>query len=335
MKRKRTHSLKRSIRPRKRIFQYDVCLSFAGEDRGYVERVAKELEERGVRVFYDKHEEVTLWGKDLYEHLDYIYRKAARFSVLFVSRHYASKVWTNHERRSMQARAVQENEEYILPVRFDSTEVPGLRETVGYVSLKTRSPRQLADLVIKKLGPRQPSDFLPPSPDRLFHRMKSRTKAEKEETYAQLESFHEAMSRMNPDERRVVLELVWHGCPTEMPKNFHINLDLLRRETGFPIAKLRQVLGNLSSLGFTCRIKEGKGRDELLPQFVVQMEFHALRVSVEQLGPHNAVVAAVFEEMREYLCSDCVRKAFLAADFSQLSSSTMEIEKHGDRVARQ
>jgi len=297
-----------------------------------VERVAKELEERGVRVFYDKHEEVTLWGKDLYEHLDYIYRKAARFSVLFVSRYYASKVWTNHERRSMQARAIQENEEYILPARFDSTEVPGLRETVGYVNLRTRTPLRLAELVIKKLGPRQPFNFLPPSPDRLFRRMKSETKAEKKEIYAQLESFHEAMTRMNPDERRVVLELVWHGCPTEMPRNFHINMDLLRRETGFPVAKLRQVLGNLSSLGFTSRIKEEKGRHELLPQFVVHVEFHALRVSVEELGPHNAIVAAVFEEMSEYLCSDCVRKAFMAADFSQLSSSTMEIEKHGDHA---
>jgi len=94
-----------------------------------------------------------LWGKDLYEHLDYIYRKAARFCVVFVSRHYAAKVWPNHERRSMQARALHENEEYILPARFDSTEVPGLRETVGYVGLKNHSPRQLADLIIRKLGP--------------------------------------------------------------------------------------------------------------------------------------------------------------------------------------
>jgi len=289
--------------------------------------VAAELIERGIRVFYDKHEEATLWGKDLYEHLDYIYRKAARFSVLFVSRYYAAKVWANHERRSMQERALLENEEYILPARFDSTEVPGLRGTVGYVSLKSRSPKQLAALIDKKLGPRQHVDFLPPTPDRLYRRMKARTKTEKEEVYAQLESFHEAITRMDADERRVVIDFVWHGCPTDLPKNFHINLDLLRRECGFPIAKLQQILGNLSSLGFTCRIKEERHHNELLPQRIVKMEFVALKVAVEEPGPHNHLVQAVLEEIAEHLCGDCVRRAFLAADFSQLSSTTMVIEK--------
>lgn len=317
-----------------RNFEYDVCLSFAGEDREYVEQVAAELVRRGIRVFYDRHEEVTLWGKDLYEHLDYVYRKSARFSVLFVSKNYAAKVWTNHERRSMQERAIQENEEYILPARFDATEIPGLRGTVGHVSLKSRSPRQLADLIVEKLGPRQRVDFLPPTPDRLFQRVKANTKARREETSAQLYCFHEAMKRMNIDERKVLIDFVWHSCHTKMPKNFHINLDLLRRETGFPTPKLRQILGNLSSLGFTCRIKEQRNSNELLPQYFVEMEFHALRTAVEEPGPHNTLVDAVFDEIGEQICSDCARKDLMAADFSQLSSSTMTVEEHGDHVDR-
>jgi hypothetical protein len=72
-------------------FQYDVCLSFAGENRRYVEEVATKLAEAGVRVFYDKYEQADLWGKDLYAHLDFIYRKAARYCVLFVSDDYARK----------------------------------------------------------------------------------------------------------------------------------------------------------------------------------------------------------------------------------------------------
>jgi hypothetical protein len=48
-----------------------VCLSFAGEDRNYVSEVAEELTKKEVRVFYDKYEEVDLWGKELYEHLDH------------------------------------------------------------------------------------------------------------------------------------------------------------------------------------------------------------------------------------------------------------------------
>jgi len=51
-------------------FRYDVCLSFAGEQRSYVELVAGALKSSGLRVFYDLDEKVELWGKDLPEHLD-------------------------------------------------------------------------------------------------------------------------------------------------------------------------------------------------------------------------------------------------------------------------
>ncbi len=130
---------------------YDVALSFAGEDREYVEQVASNLRESGVKVFYDKHEEVSLWGKDLYTHFDDIYRNQARYMVMFVSEHYARKVWSNHERRSAQARALQEKQEYILPARFDDTEIPGLRETLGYVDLRHKTPEQLSNLICDKL----------------------------------------------------------------------------------------------------------------------------------------------------------------------------------------
>jgi|GEM_PF-4124244 len=46
-------------------YEYDVCLTFAGEDRTYVEMVAEQLKARGLRVFYDRDETGKLWGKDL------------------------------------------------------------------------------------------------------------------------------------------------------------------------------------------------------------------------------------------------------------------------------
>ena len=68
--------------------QYDVCFSFAGEDRDYVEQVAYYIRHRGISVFYDKYNQVELWGKDLYVHLDEIYRKKSRYCVIFASTHY-------------------------------------------------------------------------------------------------------------------------------------------------------------------------------------------------------------------------------------------------------
>lgn len=46
-------------------YEFDVVLSFAGEDRQYVKEVAKHLQDKEIRVFYDKYEVVSLWGKDL------------------------------------------------------------------------------------------------------------------------------------------------------------------------------------------------------------------------------------------------------------------------------
>lgn len=131
--------------------RYDVALSFAGEDRDYVEAVAAAVQQKGARVFYDRYEEVDLWGKDLYQHLSDIYKNRARFTVIFVTRHYAAKLWARHELKSAQARAFEENEPYILPARFDETEIPGILPTVGYLDLRQKTPEQVADAICKKL----------------------------------------------------------------------------------------------------------------------------------------------------------------------------------------
>ena len=44
-------------------FQYDVCLSFAGKQRLYVERVAKALRSQGVRIFFDDYEAAHLGAR--------------------------------------------------------------------------------------------------------------------------------------------------------------------------------------------------------------------------------------------------------------------------------
>lgn len=131
---------------------FDVCLSFAGEQRDYVERIAGALKEAGLRVFYDQDKDIAamLWGRDLAEVLDYVYRQGSRFCVMFISADYAQKAWTRHERRSALARAVEEDE-YVLPARFDDTELAGFRPTIGYVDLREIAPATLIEFILKKL----------------------------------------------------------------------------------------------------------------------------------------------------------------------------------------
>jgi hypothetical protein len=92
-----------------------------------------------------------MWGKNLVDHLADIYQNKSRYVVMFISAHYVEKAWPKHERQNAQARALVAKDEYILPVRFDDTEVPGLTNTVGHLDLRRISQQDLVDLILQKL----------------------------------------------------------------------------------------------------------------------------------------------------------------------------------------
>lgn len=131
--------------------EYDVALSFASEQRDYVDKVASGLKENGIKVFYDNHEEINLWGEDLAEHLDTVYRKKSKYVVAFVSKAYKNKSWPKHEFRSALAKAVEQKGGYILPVKFDDTDLPGLQPSIKYISSLKVSPDTLVEMIIKKI----------------------------------------------------------------------------------------------------------------------------------------------------------------------------------------
>jgi hypothetical protein len=132
--------------------QYDVALSFAGENRKYVRSVAEDLRTKGVGVFYDEFEEIALWGEDLTERFVDVYMKGARYAVLFISQHYRDKIWARLERKASLARALTEDRAYVLPARFDDTEIEGLLPTVAYIDLRRRSPAEFSVMNCQKLG---------------------------------------------------------------------------------------------------------------------------------------------------------------------------------------
>ena len=132
--------------------QYDVALSFAGEDRHHAKQLAELLEAGGYSVFYDEFEQAQLWGKDLYVHFSSVYKDQARYCVIFLSKHYAQKLWANHELQSAQARAFEESQEYILPIRLDDTEIRGILPTVGYLDLDSMAIDEIYQALVKKLS---------------------------------------------------------------------------------------------------------------------------------------------------------------------------------------
>lgn len=130
---------------------FQVALSFAGEQRGYVQRVASALAALSIHYFYDEEQKIPLWGKNQVEELQRIYKDDAYAVVMFISSDYARKSWPIHERRSALSRAVRERREYVLPLRFDDTPLPGFDPDVSYLKAEDFSPEDLAAAIAQKL----------------------------------------------------------------------------------------------------------------------------------------------------------------------------------------
>lgn len=105
------------------LFEYDVAVSFAGEDRATAEKLARLLQARNLTVLFDEYSAATLGGSDFVTHIAEIYRTKARYCVLLLSQHYPLKEWTRAEQAGAQEHALRDANEYIIPVQLDSADV--------------------------------------------------------------------------------------------------------------------------------------------------------------------------------------------------------------------
>ena len=132
--------------------RYHVALSYAGEQRRYVAEVASFLQASNVRCFYDRDEEVKLWGGNLLETLQSVFENGqAHVVVIFISQEYIKKPLPKTELQYTLAQAIEQQQEYILPARFDSATVPGLPSTMKYIDLGDKTPECFAKMIIEKI----------------------------------------------------------------------------------------------------------------------------------------------------------------------------------------
>lgn len=132
-------------------YDYQIAISFAGEDRQLAERFAHDLTERSISVFYDDFERAELWGKDLFEYLTDIYHKKSRFCLMIISENYIKKNWTNLERRAVFAHLLEINDDYLLPLRLDDTEIPGLLPTRGFIKYDDTEHEKTLQILLEKI----------------------------------------------------------------------------------------------------------------------------------------------------------------------------------------
>ena len=136
-------------------YEFDVALSFAGEDRAFAEEIAEALRSAGVQVFYDDFYTAELWGEDLGVRLRDIYKAGSRHCIMILSPAYVEKMWTSWERQQAIDRLIEDRgKAYILPVRLDgfSGAVPGLPGTIAHLSVRRHEARRVADAYLAKIG---------------------------------------------------------------------------------------------------------------------------------------------------------------------------------------
>lgn len=308
--------------------QFDVALSFAGEDREYVGKVAHMLTKMGIQVFYDKYERVTLWGKDLYVHLMDIYQHKSRYTVIFCSKHYAEKLWAKHELKSAQARAFELSKEYILPARFDNTEIPGILDTTSYVDLNEYTPEEFAELVKEKVGPISREEFFPEELDLLFEAIGDKTKEQKEMTHICAEHFFRAMTLMTPEERWLLARAIICTCPDGPPDNVHQDIEYLGRKVKLTPEEIISRFARLDCLGIEARLEKEPGPPDHLRKVanVLYIEFHPLADNC--LDNATFVAIEIINFIFSHYCPEHRKEIIERLDFSVLSTLEGFPDKH-------
>lgn len=306
-----------------KTFAYDVCLSFANEQRYYVRKVAEFLTENDVRVFYDEYERAELWGKDLFEHLNWVYSEAARYCVVFVSKAYNDKIWTSHERRSAQERALYGKGEYILPVMFDDTRIPGLRRTVSYLDGRNTDPEEVARLVISKIRKTNLVYCVPPNPSKLFEMLELEDEGEKKKVRAIACSFVESFKGSTVNERRLFFYCILLACPRGGLDSPHISVDRLRRTLDASeeevINRIRrlQYCGVIHTLDFECASNEV---DEFI-SIGWEDRWTYTDPSIRPYSRNNStrIATAMVRAAIDHICENCIERVIADMDFSSLS----------------
>ena len=134
-----------------RKFEHDVAISYTSEDGEIAEQIAQALRKKGVAVFYDKFYKEDLWGKNLSAWFKKKYGKSSRFVLVLISHHYPIKDWTNFEFSIARAEEKKRKVEFILPVRLDNTNIPGLPSDKAYLDFKKEGLNEVVNCLVQKV----------------------------------------------------------------------------------------------------------------------------------------------------------------------------------------
>jgi hypothetical protein len=149
-----------------RSHDYDIAMSFAAEQRDYVELTVTAAKALGLQVFYDRDMTHKWWGQNFVREQRRVYGQRALHFVPFISADYLIRQYPLDEFSYAMVVSVERGNDYILPVLVGDVEVPRelLHPHTGFLRAEDNTPSQLAlQMKIKvdasKRRKRQTRDF--------------------------------------------------------------------------------------------------------------------------------------------------------------------------------
>ena len=113
-----------------------------------MEQLKNILNDSGYTLFYDFDVQHQLWGIDLRAKFADVYANDAQYILVFLSKHYPEKNWTNFEFEDGKDARTKRTATYLLPVVIDDVTVVGLSSNVGHIDLRRCGVEELAESLI-------------------------------------------------------------------------------------------------------------------------------------------------------------------------------------------
>ena len=172
---------------------FKVALSFPGESRDYVGKVAEELNHRLPKgsVFYDREFTAQLARPNLDTLLQGVYGKQADLVVVFLSSDYDKKEWCGLEWRAIREIIKRRDDHTVMFMRFDDATVPGVMSLDGYVDLRHHTPTEAEEFILERVRLAEQNVPVEPSAPTEVFRMKEGDQT----TYINLPRFYEMLAR--------------------------------------------------------------------------------------------------------------------------------------------
>ena len=136
--------------------RYDIAVSYASEQRSYVERFVKKLRNLKLSVYYDRDAQAAMVGKILDQELHKIYISESNHCVLFLSNDYINKPVTKYESQIILSETLYQNG-FMYIFKFHDVTLPGLNRNFIYSSVRDfPEPEQYADFMYEVVRKKKP-----------------------------------------------------------------------------------------------------------------------------------------------------------------------------------